>query len=516
MSPRDLRIELEREFSLVCFEDLATVRSQHGAIFRLFRDLKQEQYAPNQRLVFYTGHAVEQRFIDHIQRAAIEIDISNFFILLVTPHDLEPMLESANQRFGADSVTMGSLIRPVTRGRVWPELAAADPRYLCPIPFAQLFTNANGDVNPCCKFKGLLGNIKNQDLEQFFHNQEFRDLRQQMMSGQQHKGCAVCWHTEHHGGTSLRQLAMQKYGKMLNLELLDRPQIRDLSWVPSTLCNFSCRTCSADLSTSIAAEEIKWSTDATHRDSIRHWIRASNDQDLQDHVIDQILTMKELRYLHVLGGEPLLWPKFPRLIQELIDHGLSSRITLEINTNVSVFPKALINDIIHNFAGFEVLLSIDDVGDRFELERGGTWLEILSNARAFAALESKNTKVKLVVTINIQNVLYLDAVADLAQSLGIEVLWWYLESPDFLCIDEITPAMQSKIVEKYQNHRIKELRHMAKRVAYNQTVSGQAFLDYVHRMDSRRGQTFAVSHLEVYEAMGGCIHQQKLLQSTIS
>ena len=506
MLPQHLKAELEREFNLVCFEDLASVRSQHGAIFRLFRSLRVEHFEAGQRLVFYTTHIVDQLFIDHIQRAAARVDISNFFILMVAPYDLAPMLYAANQRFGYDSVTIQSRVMPIDQSRDWPDPGFADVSHLCPLPFMQVMTRQDGDTRPCCKFKNTMGNIQKQDIQTIFHGREFRDLRQQMISGQAPAACETCWHVENQGCTSLRQLAIDKYGDMLDQQWLDQPDIVDFSWSPATLCNFSCRICSSQQSTSIAAEEIKWSSDSAHRDSLRYQIKVTNNNDLQDNVIEQILSMKQLRFLHILGGEPLLWPKFSRLIELLVDQGLASQIALELNTNVSLFPHDLLSFIQHNFASLEILLSIDNVGARFELERGGEWSKILHHAKAFAALKNETTKIKLCTTVNLQNVLYLNDVVTLAQSLDVDVLWWYLEQPDFLSIDQATSAMQSEIISRYLDHGIEELHWIAERVANNTPVSGQAFLDYVHRMDHRRNQKFKDTHPEAYRAMSGRIH----------
>ena len=506
MLPQHLKAELEREFSLVCFEDLASVRSQHGAIFRLFRSLRVEHFEPSQRLVFYTTHAVDQPFIDHIQRAAARIDISNFFILMVAPYDLAPMLHAANQRFGYDSVTIASRVMPIDHSEIWPDPGFADLSYLCPLPFMQAMALPDGNVGPCCKFKNIMGNIQKQDIQTIFHDQEFRDLRQQMISGQAPMACEVCWHVENQGCTSLRQLAIDKYGDMLDQQWLDQPEIVDFSWSPATLCNFKCRICLPGTSTSIAVEEIKWSNDSAHRDFMRYQIKVTNNNDLQDSVIKQILGMKQLRFLHILGGEPLLWPKFNQLLELLVDQGLASQIALELNTNVSVFPYDLLSFIQHNFAGLEILMSIDNVDARFELERGGEWTKILHNAKAFAALKNEITKIKLATTVNLQNVLYLNDVVALAQNLDVDVLWWYLEQPDFLSIDQATSAMQSEIITRYLNHDIEELHRIAERVANATPVSGQTFLDYVHRMDHRRNQKFKDTHPEAYRAMSGRIH----------
>jgi hypothetical protein len=151
------------------------------------------------------------------------------------------------------------------------------------------------------------------------------------------------------------------------------------------------------------------------------------------------------------------------------------------------------------------LLSLDNVGARFELERGGNWSEIQSNVQKFSQLQSSKVKVKLAVTINLQNVLYLDDIIHFAQASNLSILWWYLEKPQHLCIEQATPRLQQMIAHLYQNHADLELRAMAQRVTQAPGSDGQQFLQHMSQLDHRRQQRFDVTHKEVYEAMGGCM-----------
>ena len=89
---------LKEKYNVVCFEDLADYYSQHRAIFDLFKRCYQEEFLGNQRLVFYSSEPLSQEFLNHIQRAATIIDISNFFILILTPFGILLKLKGADQK----------------------------------------------------------------------------------------------------------------------------------------------------------------------------------------------------------------------------------------------------------------------------------------------------------------------------------------------------------------------------------------------------------------------------------
>ena len=97
-----LKHHLQKQYDLICFEDLADYHSQHGSIFGLFKKCYQTEFAPTQRLVLFSSHALSQQFLNHVQYAAKKIDISNFFILIVNPFDLTALLDQANKLHGND------------------------------------------------------------------------------------------------------------------------------------------------------------------------------------------------------------------------------------------------------------------------------------------------------------------------------------------------------------------------------------------------------------------------------
>lgn len=504
MVAENLRKELSQRFRLICFVDLADLRRSHRAIFDLFRSNRQDQFLDNQRLVLYSAHDPEQDFLNHIQRAASRIDISNYFILIVCPHDLRKKLEHANEKFGYDNSVIQSLIAPIADTGIFDESRFYKTDYLCPLPFTQVSVSPTQEVQPCCRFQGSIGNLRYQSLTEIFSGNRINDVRNQMRSGGKPKECSVCWHEESAGTTSYRQLAMIKYGD-LDQGWVDDVQLRYLTWEPASLCNFACRICCAESSSKIAAEQIKFSQDTFQRKYLNDLIKKSNNRQSNVRFIQSLGEFGHLDFLHILGGEPFVWPHLADLIDWLIGQNLSKKLTIAFNTNCSIYPEQHIKSIVQKFKAIEIQLSVDNVGARFEIERGGKWSEILENIQKFSLLRSANVKIHINAAINLQNVLYLDDVIDLAEQLGITVQWWYVEDPEFLCIDYANEDTKKIVANKYLHHRDHELRRMASRILNSKGSDGKKFLEYINTVDSRRKQSFWRTHPEIYRSMGGCV-----------
>jgi sulfatase maturation enzyme AslB (radical SAM superfamily) len=503
MSPENLKIFLSKKFDLLLFIDLADILEQHRTVFDVFKSIYRPAFDSDHRIVFYTDQEPEQKLIDHIQRAASQIDISSFFILIVCPYRIEKKLSLASARFGDINMPMQSMIVSLTGSLTMDQTRVVKTNTLCPLPFISVTVLSNNSlVSPCCKFQGSIGNLTQQTLTEIFHGAHADRIRHQMIQGQAPSECEICWKIEESGSKSLRSHSIDKYGRALDQSWLDDPQIRDITWSPSILCNFKCRICSSNNSSSIASEDIKFSHDLRTAIQLRTKLKQSLKVSLSDKA--QILSCAHLKYLHILGGEPFLLPELESIIDDLISSGKSRHIHLEFNSNVSVYNDSLMHKIINNFASLEILLSIDNIGEKFEIERGGLWSEVKHNIQRFATLNGGNTQIKLAPTVNIQNVLYLDAVCDFAQSLGLNMVWWYLEKPSCLCIDYVTEAAKQLIINKYQHSPINELQKIVNRLQQAPMSDGKSFVEYVRKYDSRRNENFQITHKEIFEAMKSC------------
>jgi MoaA/NifB/PqqE/SkfB family radical SAM enzyme len=493
-----LKQHLSKEFDLVCFRDLADLRSKHRSAFDLFKDCWRSSFQPHQRLVLYSSHLPEQSFIDHIQYAATQIDISNFFILFVCGHDLSALLKNANHKHGNDGTPMGSQQLALLPTQPFAPGLWINSDTLCPMPFSSATIHPDGSAKPCCDYQTQEHGSHIGPLQEIFYGSAFETVRQQMKFNKKPAQCARCFNSETLGSTSLRQLMLSKHRRELDELYLDVPTLTQVVLSPTSLCNFACRICEPKASSKIRNEEIKFAKDLVERQRILEMFPVIN---LDDQYIEDILNNSAIDLVHVLGGEPFLWPKLPSMIKKMIDMGRSKQLRLEFNSNGSMFATYLARQV-DNFKHVEILLSIDAIGTRFEIERGGTWPDVLGNLNKYQILNRKtNVTVKLSPTINIQNLLYLDEVVSLAHDLGFDLVWWYLKHPSFLCIDNVTDAVKHAVIDLYSNHTVPELAQLPKRMSLTPPVSGEPFLSYMAKLDHRRNQVFSQSHQKICELM---------------
>ena len=495
---------LSLQFEPVCFVDLAEVAHQHSAIFSLLEHYHKEVYTPTQRLVFYTSHQPDQKFLNHLQRAVSSVDVSNFFVVICTPYNISNGLQQANQQYGHDSSVINwisvelNTTADITSDNFYPYDTT------CPLPFTSLFVGIDGVVSPCCKISQSTGNIYKNTLDHIFRNSNTQHIQQQMQQGIKPKVCNTCWHIDSVGGTSLRQHAIDKFGKQLDRGWINDLSIRDVTITPSSLCNFKCRICKPFASSQIAVEELKYSNNNIETIELKQFLKFARS-DLDEPIHHSLLEIQNtLEHLHVLGGEPFMLPGLEELLNKIILSNNSSHIQLEFNTNGSIWPADII-ELFDQFHKVEILISIDNIGNKFEIERGGMWETVENHIRQFAALPQDKVSTKLCVTVNIQNLLYLDNLVEFADDVGVDIVWIYLETPTHLCIDHVTHAVKDLVYQKYHNHSNTELVEISNRLQSTTAVVGQEFLEYTDMIDRRRGQEFVKTHPEIYVAMGGQI-----------
>jgi MoaA/NifB/PqqE/SkfB family radical SAM enzyme len=494
--------QLKEKYDVVCFEDLADYYSRHRAIFDLFKKYYQKEFLGNQRLVLYSSEYLSQEFINHIQRAASQIDISNFFILILTPVDISSKLQEASQKYGHDNILINFEITDIGSSRPFgPAGFVKNYESMCVFPFIQQSVFNTATVRVCCKMSTSVGNLQNNTLHEIFNNDKSTSIRQRLANGEMIKECNVCWDAEKNNLSSLRQHGLTKFRNQLDQGWFDDVKPRTIDVSPVSLCNFSCRICNPGASSSIAVEELRYETNENNKKRLKQLINI-NKSDFNKSIPSRLIdSMADVEFLHIMGGEPFMWPQLEELLDLLVKKDIAKNIQLEFNSNGSIYPNATIIDKLKKFKQVEILLSIDDIEKRFEIQRSGIWNDVYKNIELFRNLKSSTFNVKAAITVNIQNVLYLDQVVEFFQNLNFGIVWWYLDRPEYLSIHNTTKKVKNLIYQKYHSHADPELRSIATSVQSSRPVSGKEFLEYTLKLDGRRGQDFKLYHSELFNAM---------------
>jgi len=495
MNSNQLEHHLESQYDLVCFEDLATISQSPFTVYNLFYRHHKTEYKPNERLVFYSKETPNDALIEHIYRAANLIDISNFFILVIAP-DAQSVVER-NVEYSSDPVCFNFLNIKIDNS-----LPLADkfafPDTLCPLPWMHLEIDAYGKVRPCCIYpeSNFLPNMQNVSLQQIFQGTEMQQLREQFLQGKRITQCNGCWDMEDQGIISLRQRHLQLIGREYFGQLVNNPQITSLDIKPSNACNFKCRICGPGSSSLHAAEQAK-----------HHNIIVKQSDYHVDKLFDQELPtlMNNLTNIDLYGGEPFFIKQILKFVKHCTDTGHSKHLRLHFNTNGSVYPEKIANCWQH-FKHIDIQFSIDDLGERFELQRGGSWQQVESNIQRFIDLDLPNMSLNIMPAISIMNVFYIDELFEWAESLGLNIHPIMVEKPEEFCFVELTQQAKNAILDKYKKSKhpeIQKLYNVISKVVVKPNA-GQQFKNKIDYFDSMRNESFQTSHYEIAKLMGMC------------
>ena len=233
----------------------------------------------------------------------------------------------------------------------------------CPLPFNHLYVHPTNMASVCCAFrkgeekKGGLPNIKDyKNLGDHLNHPFVKDIQQKMLKGEKVPGCATCYYAEEHGYESMREKEIYTWHKETFRDFtppdLDNPKLDFLEMTFGNYCNLACRTCHSDLSHNWIDDEKELKKRGLMDKNEGHTKRINIEKEW--HPDD----FKDLQYIKITGGEPMLHPDFPKFMAQLEQ----KNIYCFIFTNASWVPKKRIFDMMKNFKYLQVFLSVDGTG----------------------------------------------------------------------------------------------------------------------------------------------------------
>jgi uncharacterized radical SAM superfamily Fe-S cluster-containing enzyme len=253
---------------------------------------------------------------------------------------------------------------------------------ICLFPYLAGFYSKVGtpSIMPCSVIKVEGWELNDQSLLTAINSQQWKDLRKNFINGSCHTSefCNTCSLSEINGGDSPRKLNNYYFVEHLTSDIIGLVRnvidndytvdhILSLDFCPSNYCNYECIMCFGSASTSRNTFEIKFldGDRMSHVDQI--------DEDFYK-ILDRV------EILNFAGGESLLQKQVHEVIDYLIDRDLAKNINISLLTNVSKYPKLLVEKF-KQFKNVFYTLSIDGVGDVIEYQRrGAVWQDVESNA----------------------------------------------------------------------------------------------------------------------------------------
>ena len=290
-----------------------------------------------------------------------------------------------------------------------------EPRH-CSLLWTHLSNEPGGTCRSCCIARERISRPDGSDytlgedsIRDIFHSDYMKNLRQEIREGKMPENCATCWIDEDNGKESKRQLyngyAEWRYPDGIDYEAEpDMP--RDYQLILGNACNLKCRTCNANYSS-------KWRKESIDR-NIEFWEPPSkidlHDLEQSKFWLDIEDWLPHVRVLEIMGGEPFYMKEFRKLIDKLVDRGVSKNIMITLSTNGTFYNDKLIDKIVGNFENLGFNISLDGVEEKFDyLRHGDNWDNVKSNLDKFYKLHTENDHVNINVThtVSVWNFFYL-------------------------------------------------------------------------------------------------------------
>ena len=283
----------------------------------------------------------------------------------------------------------------------------------CVAPWHSLTIEWDGNVYADAVAFKAYGNIYDNTLTELWQSPLAIELRESWSQGKPNNEiCSSCIKKEETVGSSRRQY----FYRNLPSELLktatynpkDGPNIWYLEINSSNKCNLKCRMCNGTVSSTWIKEEMQlaeMSPSWMPKRTIGKYSKL--DFSIIKNVLEKKEYFKDLQFLKLTGGEPLMEDQNYQLMEKFIEWNIAKNIMLDINTNGTFVNERLVN-IVKHFKLVKLHISLEGTGALYQYIRGGdnfTIEQLEQNINEFNKLS--NTVIIYTVTVQIYNIFNL-------------------------------------------------------------------------------------------------------------
>jgi hypothetical protein len=363
-----------------------------------FEFLKKDSFDPLDRIVIRQDTSDEYPYIDgvgtkliEIQKIINQVDISNCFILLVTPNtDISREIDFVTRFYSVDPKPIGFQIID----GYYEKTIKKYSNTACQKLWNHFYLGTDGNINPCCiaDHRFSLGNIDEITIDNIISDKADQ-IRNNMMQGHRVRACSTCYEKEDSGIQSNRQTCDPNNMKI---------DIRDIDIRLNNICNFKCRMCSEYFSSAIQQETIElYGKDAVlgfEKTSLEKTTKYTKNQRLEK--ILPLVTC-DLESIYFAGGEPLITNEHYEILDQLIAIN-NTDIAIRYSTNLSTlcYKQTNVIDKWCRFSDITVAASIDASGVVGEYMRHGTvWTDIVNNIHIIKQ-DVPHVKLKITSTVS--------------------------------------------------------------------------------------------------------------------
>ena len=258
--------------------------------------------------------------------------------------------------------------------------------------------DTTSSIRPCCAW------LSNKDEKPLYFDDDWQTRHAEWGKRSESEwldGCAECKLSEELTGRSLRTT--------YNDQFKGETGIKHWDLKINNTCNFACRMCHPGSSSKWANiirdnKEYNWyGYEARHEEPKTRWTKKA---------LEFSHLMLDAKVVKFTGGEPFMIPQVKKIIQRLIDEGVSSNIEVQLITNGS-YDMTDWNHLFEKFRRIQINVSIEAIGKRYEYIRpGSSWKQTSENLVKFNKLKPSNSHVTVSVLPMVFNHKHMHEILD--------------------------------------------------------------------------------------------------------
>jgi hypothetical protein len=428
-----------------------------------------------------------------LQRRLNEIDISNFFVVLLTNDvTMKGAYNNHYQDLSRDPVpiTIEVYATEITERRIQDKKSTAcsseyksleplkisvkdlteQERFLltesstfCMYPWTHFHAYPTGAAYPCCQadMEFPIGDMRKNSIKEIWNQAPMKEIRKQMLNEQPVSACNRCYEKESTGFVSGRMSANKHHGHLINRVhetkpdgTLERFELTYWDIRFSNLCNLSCRSCGHIFSSSWYQDQAKLAGPEWKKTHKVLNYAGRFETDAWDQLVEHI---EHVEQIYFAGGEPLLMEEHYKILDELVRRKkFNVRLIYNTNFTHTNLKDRSVFEYWKQFDSVSIGASLDGSGRYGEYIRKGTeWNRIEQNRIDMMEICPK-VDFYISPTLSIMNAWHLpDFHRDWVergfikpQDLNVNIL----QDPPYYRIDIAPMKYKQRLRIKYQEH----------------------------------------------------------------
>jgi hypothetical protein len=277
-------------------------------------------------------------------------------------------------------------------------------------------------------------------LKDHWNSEYMKGIRKDLMAGKEIPQCVVCngkllnisIYRDYFTKTLFPHKVNEAFEKTNDDGHTEMPPI-SFDYRIKNLCNFKCRMCGDQLSSSWESER-RAMGDYDAEGNADFWAQKKNkpaietfQKDVAEAELWEAVKNGTIEEIYWVGGEPLMWDIHWEVMEYLVEHDLAKNVWVRYNTNFSrtTYKHWDLKNMLPHFKTVQICASIDGVGKNVEYVRHGIkWDSWIQNFKDYTFLNKKygDYGIAFDLTITTPGLFCLKELLDLALELDVHTL----------------------------------------------------------------------------------------------